>query len=666
MLSLKSLVGVTLLALFCSAPVIAGQSSEPTSPTRPNLLVILADDMGWNDISLHGSRTPTPNIDRLAASGVELRNLVVNSVCSPTRASFYTGCDAIRNGYGGEVGDRMNPAFHTIAQTFKAAGYQTGLFGKWHNGKPAGTNPWSPTPMQAGFDSFVGFYGGGTDFFNQKPQEKSPRNWYVNDQQSDEEQGYTTDLISGNAVKFIERNSGKPFFCMVTQAAPHEPFQATDALLTRVPDGVRGDIKLTEQTVRERNREFQRTRKTDDKTWEYGGFTEAERRVVYSAMMIGLDDGIGQILEALKRTGQDQNTIVLLFSDNGAMHFIRDGNLPLRAWKHNMYDGAIHVPGFLSFPKGGVAAGAKYESMIRGVDLYPTLAALAGVPIAPPATKDALDGVDHLPAILGKAKAPEVEWNGIFVYYGGYRDNQWKLIAKAGSSELYDLKKDPSELEDVSGKFADIAGRLRAKHDNWLRQHGANVNYTTPVVNGPLAAQPHGQVLAVQWSAPAQSQKSQLTIPLQRTARMKAYDLSSENYVCTPGDRLVYDMKIESMLPGQTAYISPLRGEPIYGGVNGTGVDTSGFQVSSAGKLPAPLNEWKRYVLGLGNSAAYDLSDLRLVVESKVKGEIRVLIDNLHILKPDGRVVPVWDGGKAPVGNSALVGSSIPLNPSRP
>ncbi len=629
---------------------------HPCTAQTPNVVVILADDMGWNDISLHGSKTPTPHMDRLAASGVELKNLVVNSVCSPTRASFYTGCDAVRNGFGGEVGDRMNPSFRTIAQTFKAAGYQTGVFGKWHNGKPDSKDPWAVSPMKAGFDSFEGFYGGGTDFFSQVVKENGTRNWYVNEKQSSAQPGYLTDLISDSAIRFIEQNSEKPFFCMVTHAAPHEPFQATDALLARVPAGIRGDMVLTESDVRKKTAEFTRSHRMDEKIWDYGGFSEAERRVVYSAMMIGLDDSVGNILDTLKKTGKDKDTIVLFFSDNGAMRFIREGNLPLRETKHSLYDGGIRVPGFLSFPKGGLIAGKSYEPMIRGTDLFPTLAALAGVPIAEPKV---LDGVDHLPAILGKAKAPELEWNGIFVYYGGYRDNQWKLIAKTGSSELYDLKKDPSERVDVAVKFPDVTQRLRAKHDAWLEKHGGNVNYTPPAGKATLDGDPAGEVLDLRLAASEKATTTQIPIPFGGPAQMKALGLSAENVVCMPGDCLVYDMKIEEMVPGQTAYISPLRGNPIFGGSRGAGIDASGMSVTSTQKLPGPLNEWKRYVIGLGNSAASNLSDFSLVIESKVQGEIHVLIDNVGILKSNGQVIPVWTGGKAPQSESPLTCTTI-------
>ncbi len=647
------LAGIQVLTVFLAQPCEA----------KPNLVVILADDMGWNDISVHGSKTPTPHIDRLASSGVAFKNLIVNPVCSPTRSSFYTGCDAVRNGFGGEVGDKMNPSFRTIAHTFKAAGYQTGVFGKWHNGSPKSKGSWAVTPQKAGFDSFVGFHGGGTDYFNQTAKGKPPRNWYINDQQSDEQPGYLTDLISTNAVKFIEQNSKSPFFCMVTHAAPHEPFQATDALLKRVPESIRGGMTLTEAMVREKTAEFSQSGKMDEKIWEYGGFTEAERRVVYSAMMIGLDDSVGEILATLKKTGQDQNTIVLLFSDNGAMRFIREGNLPLREWKHNMYEGAIHVPGFLSFPGGGLKAAQAYEPMIRGTDLYPTLAALAGVKIAEAET---LDGVDHLPAILGKAKAPELEWNGIFVYYGGYRDNQWKLIAKTGHSELYDLKKDPTESDDVSEKFPEVTRRLRAKHDDWLKKHGANVNYTSPAVKIPHEAHPAGQVLEVRWAAPKRSGKAQMSFALPKPAQVKSAGLTAEDFGCTPGDCLVYDMKIETMQPGQAAYLSPTRGQPIFGGARGTGIDASGEKVSSTEKLPGPVNQWKRYVLGLGNSAASGLSDLELVLESKTTGDVRLLLDNIGILKPNGKVIPVWDDGKAPPSQSAISCTAIDLAISKP
>lgn len=648
--------------LIC-VKLLAISIATPCKAQPPNLVVILADDMGWNDISLHGSKTPTPHIDRLARSGVAFNNLVVNSVCSPTRASFYTGCDAVRNGFGGEVGDRMNPNFPTVAQTFKAAGYQTGVFGKWHNGKPDSKDPWAVSPMKAGFDSFEGFFGGGTDFFSQVAKENGPRNWYINDIRSDTQPAYLTDLISNSAVKFIELNSKKPFFCMVTHAAPHEPFQATDELLARVPESIRGGTMLTENAVKQKTAEFARSGRMDEKTWEYGGFSESERRVVYSAMMIGLDDSVGEILEALKRTGQEKNTIVVLFSDNGAMRFIREGNLPLRETKHSLYDGGIRVPGFLYFPKGEFKAGQTYEPMIRGVDLYPTMAALAGVSIPAP---ERLDGVNHLPAILGKAKAPELEWNGIFVYYGGYRDNQWKLIAKAGSSELYDVKQDPSESVDVSENFPEVTQRLRAKHHTWLEKHGANVNYTPPAVKTSHDAQPVGEVLELRLQASKRATTVQLPIPFGSLAQMKALGLGTDALVCTPGDCLIYDMKIEKMVPGQTAYISPLRGNPIFGGARGTGIDASGAKVTSNKELPGSLNVWKRYILGLGNSAASSLSDFRLVIESKVQGDIHVLVDNVGILKPSGEIIPVWTSGKAPRSEPPLTCSTVKLEGKSP
>jgi hypothetical protein len=157
-----------------------------------------------------------------------------------------------------------------------------------------------------------------------------------------------------------------------------------------------------------------------------------------------------------------------------------------------------------------------------------------------------------------------------------------------------------------------------------------------------------------------------LAIPLQSQARMKANGLTDGDQVCTPGDCLVYDMKIESMRKGQAAYLSPLRGGPIFGGAMGSGVDASGAKISSTENLPGPMNEWQRHVLGLGNSAALRLGDLQLVMESEVTGEVRVLFDNIGILKPDGKLIPVWSEGKAPPSQSALSCTAIELVPSTP
>ena len=164
------------------------------------------------------------------------------------------------------------------------------------------------------------------------------------------------------------------------------------------------------------------------------------------------------------------------------------------------------------------------------------------------------------------------------------------------------------------------------------------------------------------FTATAKKEKQQFDIPIPRAALMRERGLVPEDFVCTPGDRLSYDMKIESMVPGQAVYISPSRGDATLFEDGGPGVNFDGSPIASTKKLPAPPNEWKRYVSGLGVSAAYDHAPLRLVVNSKAPGEIRVLFDNIEILKPDGRAIPVWNGGKAPdAGKSALKISVLPL-----
>ncbi len=612
------------------------------SQQRPNVVVILADDLGWNDISLNGGPTPTPNIDSLAAQGAQLENMVVNSVCSPTRAAVLTGMYAARNGFGGEVGDCMNAEFRTIAQTFGGNGYRTGLFGKWHNGKPDGKTPGSVTPLQAGFDKFAGFFGGATDYFDQRTKggASSERNWFVGNDRVPEGAGYTTDLITDASVDFINETSEAPFLCVVAEAAPHDPFQATDALLQRVPESLKAGVQLTEEDVRSKSRDP--NKKTDHETGEFGGFTEAERNVVYSAMLIGLDDSVGRILQALEDRGIAENTIVFFFSDNGAMRFIREGNLPLRGWKHELYDGGVHVPAFLVAP-GRVQPGSKFEPLVRAGDVYPTLAALAGVPVE---TSRSLDGVSMAAALEGKGEAPAVEWNGIFVYYGAHRNADWKLIARANGNELYDLRNDLSESRDVAAEHPDVVKSLRAKHDAWLKEVGANVNYS-PAAPAPEAdPAPDGEVLEVVVPTDFRKRKHVIDIAAPTPASVKAAGGSADDLQALPGDRLVYDICFESAPDGSMAYVSPSRvGATVFG--PNCGVDSAGHVVASKADSSTPVGQWQRHVVGVGNLAAMRHGPLRLLIEAKPQreGDFRVLLDNIHILKPDGRKVPYWQGG---------------------
>jgi len=637
----------TVAALLVWIFYLPGEPLLFASPEgRPNVVVILADDLGWNDVSLHGGKTPTPNLDNLAKCGVEFTNFIVNSVCSPTRAAFLTGMNAVRNGFGAEVGDCLNPEFRTIAQSFRDSGYRTGLFGKWHNGKPDGKSRASMTPWRAGFEYFQGFFGGGTDYYNQLPKESRPgapsrRNWYLNSEHVAEGEGYTTDLITDATVNFIEANQKNPFFCVVAHAAPHDPFQATDALLKRVPESLRAGTSLTEESVRAKSRDP--NKKTDFQTGEFGGFTEHEREVVYSAMLIGLDDGVRKIINSIKTNGLEKNTIVLFFSDNGAMRFIREGNLPFRNWKHELYEGGIHVPGFLVVPGGKIIAGSKFEPVIRAEDLFPTLASMANVTIG---NHRPLDGVNMAPALEGKEKAAEVDWNGIFVNYGAHRTSDWKLIIRAKSKELYNIRIDLSESKDVSLEFPDIVKKLHAKHMAWLKEVGANVNYSPAEKNTVSEPNPEGEVLNVVLPVSADKKKQFFDFEKLTT---KSTGLPSEDLQADPGDCLVYDICQESMPANTSAYVSPIREDATVFGVN-AGIDSNGMLVAARSSSNSELGKWTRHVVGIGNLAAMSHSRVRFVIEAPThrRQEVSVLLDNIHILKKTGLKIRIWSGGDPP------------------
>lgn len=647
------------LLLVCAGLCWAQEAEVPiASGKRPNVVVILADDLGWNDISLHGGQTPTPNIDKLAAQGVQLDNLVVNSVCSPTRAAFLTGMHSPRNGFGAEVGDCLNAEFRTIAQAFRGSGYRTGLFGKWHNGSTTSKVPRSATPLQVGFDRFIGFFGGGTDYYDQRRSDA--RNWFVGDSPVSEGEGYTTELITDASVEFIKECGDAPFLCVVAEAAPHEPFQATDALLQRVPESLRSGIELTEEIVRTKSRDP--NKKVDRETWEFGGFTEAERRVVYSAMLIGLDDSVGRVMKTLEEKGIEKDTIVLFFSDNGAMQFIREGNLPLRGWKHELYDGGVHVPAFLVAP-GKIKPGSNFEPLVRAEDLYPTLASLAGVPLQ---SSRPFDGVSFAAALEGKGEAPVVDWNGIFVYYGAHRNAEWKLIARASGNELYNLRNDPSESKDVAAENPEVVKSLRAKHDAWLKDVSANVNYSPAQTADEAAPVPEGEVLELVVPTDFRKPKHMIEIPVPKPAVLKDSGGADNGLQAEPGDRLVYDICYESVPANSAVYVSADRsGASVFS--QNCGVDSEGNLVAVKTGSAVTSGQWKRHVIGVGNLAAMRHAPLRLMIEAppQRKEEIRVLLDNIHILKLDGRKVPYWNGGAPPPAGDSRIKLDVKSQESR-
>ncbi len=395
--------------------------------SQPNIVVIIADDLGWKDVGYHGSEIKTPNVDKMIQQGIELNRFYVCSVCSPTRASLLTGRYPSKYGILSPLGDEAGlPAGTvTIAGLLKKNGYDTEISGKWHLGTVAGARP-----MNYGFNTSYGYLRGQIDPYTHLYKDGS-KTWHRNDVLIDEE-GHATNLITENAIRFIgkPRNNKAPFFLYVAFSVPHTPLD-------------------------------------EPKQWTdmYAQSISNLSRRNYAAAVSHMDNGIGKILDAIKEKGIEGNTIVMFLSDNGAQinwsseteyggkfkpHDVLGNNLPLRDWKGSLYDGALRVPAVIVWP--GKFKHMKIEDEIYVADVYPTLASLAGAKIS----KDLnLDGKSFMYAINGEAKPKDriMYWKSNNRY--ALKKGDWKLIhngktLKEGTDELYNLQIDPYETKDVS------------------------------------------------------------------------------------------------------------------------------------------------------------------------------------------------------------------------
>ncbi|MBW2273958.1 MAG: sulfatase-like hydrolase/transferase [Deltaproteobacteria bacterium] len=436
-----------LLALLVAFACDAGAPpSPPSPPSPPNVVILLADDLGWNDVGYHGSEIRTPHIDALAREGVRLERFYVSPICSPTRAGLLTGRWPIRYGlmkavippwsrYGLPVGE------HTLAELFEKAGYtRRALVGKWH----LGHSRRAQHPLERGFSEFYGHYNGAIGYFDHRRLDEVDwhRGW-----KTLHEEGYSTDLLADEAVRFLrDSQPGEPFFLYVAFNAPHKPLQAKPEDLARYP-------------------QLRKPRKT------------------YAAMVDSLDQAVGRILDTLDERGLAEETFVLFLSDNGGEAGIAD-NSPLRGAKSSVHEGGIRVPAIVRWPRGGLAGAAdgvggaegveerSVEEPMGYIDVYPTLKRVAGAEFADP---EPLDGHDVLDIMAGQDAAPDRRWYSFLAPLGpeeiAVQQGPWKLVVKGPSIllqrpprpwifELYRIDRDPGETTNLADRHPERVTEL--------------------------------------------------------------------------------------------------------------------------------------------------------------------------------------------------------------
>jgi arylsulfatase A-like enzyme len=417
----------------------AARSAAAPDPKKPNILVIVGDDMGYADIGAHGCKDiPTPHLDALAAAGVRFTNGYVSGpYCSPTRAGLLTGRYQTRFGHefnpgGGAQGQGMPVGETTLADRLKAAGYATGLVGKWHLGAAAPFHP-----QKRGFDEFFGFLGGAHPYFPGQGTAMLRGTTPV------KETEYLTDAFAREAVAFIDKHKEKPFFLYLAFNAVHTPMHAAEPKLQ-----------------------------------QFAGIADKTRRT-YAAMMASMDDAVGAVLGKLREHKLEENTLVVFVSDNGGptmqgTTINGSVNAPLRGSKRTTLEGGVRVPFLVKWP-GKVPAGKVYEQPVIQLDVVPTALAAAGVGVKPDAK---LDGVNLLPFLAGeKADPPHKALYWRFGPQMAVRRGDWKLVrydpnvegrkGPVAAAKLYNLAADVGEANDLAAAHPDRLKELQAAWDAW-------------------------------------------------------------------------------------------------------------------------------------------------------------------------------------------------------
>ena len=430
--------GTTSMFRGCS-----GIDTPSMGERRPNVIFIMTDDQGYGDLGVHGNdKINTPNLDRFSRESTELTQFYVCPVCSPTRACLMTGRYNYRTGvidtYLGR--SMMHPDEVTIAEMLKDAGYETGIFGKWHLG-----DTYPLRPNEKGFSESLVHNGGGmcqpsdwpgNTYFD--PMLKHNNEWK-------EYEGYCTDIFTDAAIRFIEDNRNKPFFVYLPTNAPHTPLQIADEYVKPYLD-----MGLDETTAK-----------------------------VYG-MVTNIDDNVGKLLTRLHELGLDENTIVMFITDNGPQQ--QRYTAGLRGRKGSVYDGGIRVPCYVRWP-GVTEAGKKIDRIAAHIDFLPTILEACGV--EKPA-EVALDGKSLIPLIKGE----KTGWFDRSLYFQWHRGDEPELYRACAArtqkfklvngDELYDMEKDPGEQHNIAADNPQVVAEMRSGYEEWFRDVSSTRGYFPP------------------------------------------------------------------------------------------------------------------------------------------------------------------------------------------
>ncbi|WP_165246051.1 sulfatase-like hydrolase/transferase [Paludisphaera soli] len=421
---------------------MAGGSTASASDRRPNIILVVADDLGWGDVGFNGrTEWSTPRLDRLAREGIVLNRCYAPApICAPSRGAYLTGKFTIHSGVS-KNSDDLPSEQTTIAEALRPSGYATAAFGKWHHGRPKPGTREYVHPLDQGFDEFYGFTDATAAW------EKDPKQLWKGRERVPVD-GYADDLFTDQALDFVDRRRDQPFFLYLAYTATHFTIAAP-------PDEVAKHVgKLPEP------------REGQDLSAHYAG------------MVTRLDANVGRVLDRLDVLGLREDTLIVFTSDNGAtfesgnlgVSALLDGNRPFRGQKRTLWEGGIRVPGVASWP-GRLPAGTVSSVPISLIDLLPTFAAAAGATVDPSWN---IDGANLLPSWQGheslKARKLFWEWRAEGSDQVAAIEGDYKLVVtRGGKPELYNVTNDPAERRDVAAERPDLVTALKRELDAWLR-----------------------------------------------------------------------------------------------------------------------------------------------------------------------------------------------------
>ena len=669
-------------------------SPHPKKTSKPNVIIFYADDFGWGDIRRHNTSPDhfryTPNIDRLFTEGIEFNNYMTHCVCSPSRAGLLTGKHYANVGAGPRTGGTLPNDIQNFAKDFKAAGYATGAFGKWHNSLPnfpAQGNgervdynkasrwnelhrektldlndnifqnhkgwKWGQGVNAYGFDRFVGYYNGGGDLFDRYVDWHHDVDWWHDRNYRGDETGYTTDLITQYAIEFIDAHKDGPFLCYIPHEAVHNPLQLKQSDLKEFCEkldtkrGITGQWEYVSNIVSPATgkRLGDSTELRCDRGEEFDVYViDPEQKhyepLMYAAYIYSLDKSIGAVMDKIKAVNKFEETIFLFASDNGATP--KGINLPFKGGKHSLWEGGVHVPAALwwsgTFDKNTPPYSPgdnAYEGFISYIDVYPTLMSMAGQPCL----ATGLDGKDCWPHLQKRTECrPDmtdpIYW--MWLDYGAVRTQRWKLYYSESTqrTELYDLAKDIEETDNIASAHPAERDQLIALFRTWLKDHTYAMSFMTIDADNimDLAPTPTGDVLEVKATQHRNLKRPNNDGVFLRFSDGTGWDQEYDAFI-HPGDRVEFDIFVcEDSEQTTGCFYTPGNGwNPFYKSKNGLNQD--GVELVN---LELPKGTWTRQVVGIGNYCPGTLPVNFIALQSPKAGYYHYYLDNIVIRKNDG------------------------------